>query len=80
MSTKGKVSKSAHKAFDKVANAAHQATDAMGEEAEQLINTEQKLIRNCRGYVRDNPLMSLGIAAVAVFLLSRLYPPGHKTL
>lgn len=72
MSTKDKVSKSARKAFEKVANATHQAPDAMGEKVEQLINAEQKLMRNCPGYVRDNPLMSLGIAAAAGFLLSFL--------
>jgi ElaB/YqjD/DUF883 family membrane-anchored ribosome-binding protein len=83
MGTKDKVSKSTQKAFDKVANAAHQATDAMGEKGDQLLNTEQKLMRECRGYVRDNPLTLLGIAVAAGFLLSRLLGrpySGHKTL
>jgi ElaB/YqjD/DUF883 family membrane-anchored ribosome-binding protein len=33
---------------------------------------EQRLVKNCRGYVRDNPIVSLGIAAGVGFLLSRL--------
>jgi ElaB/YqjD/DUF883 family membrane-anchored ribosome-binding protein len=30
------------------------------------------MVENCRGYVHENPVASLGIAAGAGFLLSRL--------
>ncbi len=72
METINKASKSAHEAVDKIANAGNQAAETIGEKGEQLKNTEQQLVENCRGYVRDNPITSLGIAVAAGFLLSRL--------
>ncbi len=72
MKTKDKVFDSAHEAYDKVANATNQATEALGAKGEQLKKAEQKLMKNCRGYVSNNPITSLGLAAAAGFLLSRL--------
>jgi ElaB/YqjD/DUF883 family membrane-anchored ribosome-binding protein len=67
-----KVSSSAHEAVDKVANATHKAAEVIGEKGDQLRNAEQQMMENCRSYVRENPLTSLGIATAAGFLLSRL--------
>ena len=72
METIEKASKSAHEAVDKIASTANQASEALGEKGNQLKNAEQQLMESCRGYVRDNPITSLGIAAAAGFLLSRL--------
>ena len=72
METVDKAAKSAHEAVDKIAGATNQASEALSEKANQLKNTEQKLVENCRAYVRDNPITSLGIAAAAGFLLSRV--------
>jgi len=65
-------SHSAHEAVDKIANATNQAAEAIGEKGAQLKNVEQQLMEDCRGYVRDNPVTSLGIAIAGGFLLSRL--------
>ena len=67
-----KVSNSAHAAYDKIADATSQAAETLGEKGEQLKKAEQKLIEDCRVYVRDNPITSVGIAVAAGFLLSRL--------
>jgi ElaB/YqjD/DUF883 family membrane-anchored ribosome-binding protein len=67
-----KVTTSAHDAVDKISSATNKAAEAIGEKGAQLKNAEQELMENCRGYVRENPLTSLGIAAAAGFLLSRL--------
>ena len=72
MDTIDKAAKSAHEAVDKIASATSQASEALSEKGNQLKNTEQQLVENCRDYVRDNPITSLGIAAAAGFLLSRL--------
>ncbi|MGZ8183024.1 MAG: DUF883 family protein [Methylobacter sp.] len=72
METIEKASASAHEVVDKITNAASQATEALGEKGEQLKNAEQQMMNQCRGYVRDNPITSLGIAVAAGFLLSRL--------
>jgi ElaB/YqjD/DUF883 family membrane-anchored ribosome-binding protein len=64
---------------DKVSDFAHEAGDrftsakeAVSDKSEQLLNAEQRLMKNCQRYVRDNPVTSLGIAVATGFLLSRL--------
>ena len=72
METIEKAATSAHQTVDMIANVTTQAVEALGEKGEQLKNSEQQLVENCRNYVHDNPITSLGIAAAAGFLLSRL--------
>ncbi len=72
METIDKASHSAHEVVDKIASATSQAAEAIGEKGDQLINAEQRMVNQCRGYIHDNPITSLGIAAAAGFLLSRL--------
>jgi len=72
METIEKAANSAHETVDIIANVATQAVDALGEKGEQLKNREQQLLDDCRGYVHDNPITALGIAAAAGFVLSRL--------
>jgi ElaB/YqjD/DUF883 family membrane-anchored ribosome-binding protein len=72
METIDKVSHSAHEAVDKIASATSQAAEALSEKGEHLKNAEKQLMENCRSYVRDNPITSLGLAVAAGFLLSRL--------
>jgi ElaB/YqjD/DUF883 family membrane-anchored ribosome-binding protein len=68
-----KVSDSAHAAYDKIADATSQAAETLGEKGEQLKKTEQQLMKNCRGYIRENPMTSVNIGVAAGFLLSRLF-------
>jgi ElaB/YqjD/DUF883 family membrane-anchored ribosome-binding protein len=72
MKTIDKASLSVHEAYDKFADATSEAAEALGEKGEQLKKTEQQLMKNCRGYISDNPITSVGIAVAAGFLLSRL--------
>ncbi len=72
METIDKASNFAHETVDKIASATSQAVDAFDEREGQLINAEQQLVKNCRSYVRDNPIKSVGISVAAGFLLSRL--------
>jgi ElaB/YqjD/DUF883 family membrane-anchored ribosome-binding protein len=72
MKTTNKVSKSAHEAYDKIADATSQATEALGEKGEQLKKAEQQLMKNCRGYISDNPITSVSIGVAVGFLMSRL--------
>jgi len=67
-----RVKSGANEAVDKVANATSQAAGAIGQKGEQLKNTEQQFVEDCRGYIHENPVTSLGIAVGAGFLLSRL--------
>ena len=68
-----KVSNSAHAAYDKIADATSQAAETFGEKGEQLKKTEQQLMKNCRGYISENPITSVSIAVAAGFVLSRLF-------
>lgn len=72
MKTTDNISHLAHEAADRITSASSQAADTFDEKSEQFINAEQKLVKKCRGYVRDNPVASLGIAVAGGFLLSRL--------
>lgn len=72
METVDKASNFAHETVDKIASASNQAADALEEKGQQLKSAEQRMIKNCQGYIRDNPVTSLGIAVAAGFLLSRL--------
>ncbi len=72
METIDKAASSAHETIDKIASATTNAAESLSDKGRQLKNSEQQLLENCRGYVRDNPVTSLGIAVAAGFLLSRV--------
>lgn len=67
-----KASKLVHEAGDKIVSATNFATDGLSEQGEKIKNAEQQLLKNCRGYIHDNPLTSMGIAIASGFFLSRL--------
>ena len=62
----------AHDAMDKVAHATSQVADALSHKGEQLHDAEQQMFKNCRGFIQDNPVASLGIAVGVGFLISRM--------
>lgn len=62
----------AHQAVDRVAEVAHRAAESVGTTGGQIKEAHTRLMADCSGYVRVNPIKSLGIAAAAGFLLSRL--------
>ncbi|WP_139556732.1 DUF883 family protein [Methylotetracoccus oryzae] len=69
MGTTEKVSKFAHEAGDKIADAADHAAEVIGEKGKQIKSAEQRLMKQCRGYVCGHPVASIGIAGAAGFLL-----------
>jgi ElaB/YqjD/DUF883 family membrane-anchored ribosome-binding protein len=68
-----RIASGAHQAVDKIAGAAGQAAETIGVKGEQLKKAQVRAMEQCRGYVRDYPVTSLGIAIAAGFLLSRLW-------
>jgi len=72
METLDRVTNTAHDAYDKVAQATSQAVDTLGDKGQQLRNTEERLVKDCRGYISKNPIASVGIAAAVGFLFGRL--------
>jgi ElaB/YqjD/DUF883 family membrane-anchored ribosome-binding protein len=67
-----RIASGAHQAVDRIAGAAGQAADTLGVKGAQLKNAQVRAMEQCRGYVRDHPVASVGIAVAAGFLLSRL--------
>ena len=70
--TVDRMASGAHQAVDKIAGVATQAAETLGVKGDQIKEAQARLMEECRGYVRNNPLASLGIAVAAGFLLSRL--------
>lgn len=67
-----RIASGAHQAVDKIAGVAAQAVEALGVKGEQLKDVQTRAMEQCRVYVRENPVASLGIAIAAGYLLSRL--------
>lgn len=61
-----------HQAVDKIAVATQPTVDWLAEQGSSLKATQKKLVANTCGYISANPLKSVGLAAVAGFILSRL--------
>ena len=62
----------AHKVVDKAAATAAPAADWLGEQGENLNATQKKLVTDTSAYISANPLMSVGLAVLAGFLISRM--------
>lgn len=62
----------AHQAVDKVAATAAPTVDWIGEQGQHLNATQKKLVSDTCAYISANPLMSVGVAALAGFLISRM--------
>ncbi|MDE2210844.1 MAG: hypothetical protein KGJ99_14055 [Betaproteobacteria bacterium] len=62
----------AHLAVDKAATSAAPAADWLGAQGASLNATQKKLVTNTSTYISENPLMSVGVAVLAGFLLSRI--------
>ncbi len=61
----------AHQAVDRVAGAAVPTAEWLAARGEKINATQKKLVTDTRSYVSANPLKSVGIAALAGFLISR---------
>ena len=67
-----RVAQAAHQTVDKVAGAAAPAAEWVMQSADQLKQQQDELLESCRGYVRERPLVVLGVALVAGYLFGRL--------
>lgn len=61
----------AHKTVDRVAVGAAPAAAWLDEHADTLNVTQERLLKSAREFIRDNPLMSVGIALALGILLGR---------
>ena len=62
----------AHQVVDKAAASAAPAADWLGEKGENLNAAQKKLVSDTSAYIAANPLLSVGVAVLAGFLISRM--------
>jgi ElaB/YqjD/DUF883 family membrane-anchored ribosome-binding protein len=67
-----RVARAAHETVDKVAQAAVPAADWINESAGQLRVQQEQLVESSRDYIRERPLLTVGFALAAGYLLGRL--------
>lgn len=68
-----RISSGAHLTVDKAASAATRTAVAFNEKREQLRYAGMRTMQETRGYIRANPVMSIGIAVAAGYMISRLF-------
>ena len=67
-----KVAESAHAAVDRATQAAAQAAERVGEKGEEWLAMKDDYVEQAREYVKENPLMALGIALAAGYLFGKI--------
>lgn len=88
METIDNLSNAAGEAAEKIAQATSQAAEVLSEKKEQIaeavsekskqvMEMEEEFLKNCRAYVQDHPITSLGIALAAGFVLSQIIAAGE---
>ena len=67
-----KLGESAHAAVDRAAQTAAQVAERFGEQGEALLAMKDDYIEQAREYVKENPIMALGIALAAGYLFGKI--------
>ena len=71
-----RVSDGAHRVVESAADRANALADRFGEKADELMEIKEDWMEATRGYVREHPVASLGIAIAAGYLLSAILRGG----
>jgi ElaB/YqjD/DUF883 family membrane-anchored ribosome-binding protein len=69
-----RVADGAHQAVDQIVQGAGSALETLGDRSEAWKAASEEALEPVYAYVRDKPLLALGVAAAAGFLLGRLMP------
>src|SRR5215468_5678548 len=69
--TVDRIAAGAHQMVDRVAAAADSAAQRLSVKSDDLAVAKERWMQSCGAYVKENPLMALGIAAAVGFLISR---------
>jgi ElaB/YqjD/DUF883 family membrane-anchored ribosome-binding protein len=63
---------SAHGAIDRATQTAAQVAERFGARGEELLAMKDDYVETARDYVKENPLMALGIALAAGYLFGKI--------
>jgi ElaB/YqjD/DUF883 family membrane-anchored ribosome-binding protein len=67
-----RLGESAHAAVDRATQAAAQVAERFGEKGEEWLAMKDDYMEQARDYVKENPLMALGIALAAGYLFGKI--------
>ena len=67
-----KLSESAHSAVDRATQTAAQVAERVGEKGEELLALKDDYVEQAREYVKENPIMAVGIALAAGYLFGKI--------
>jgi ElaB/YqjD/DUF883 family membrane-anchored ribosome-binding protein len=74
-----RASRAAHDTADRISDGVDRATDTakkvaddLAEKGEQLKESQERMVKECSGWVRRNPMTALVVATGVGFVLSRL--------
>src|SRR5262245_34150729 len=70
--TVDRIASGAHDVVDRAAAAANSAAERLGGKGDELLANKDQWLQACTGYVKENPLIALGIAVGVGYLLSRI--------
>jgi ElaB/YqjD/DUF883 family membrane-anchored ribosome-binding protein len=68
----GRMSERAHDAVDQMSGRVQDMTQRLGEQGQEWMERSDEMMESVRNYVREKPMVAIGIAAGVGFLLSRL--------
>ncbi len=71
-STARRITESAQQTLDRITRAAQDAAERLSERTEELWELQGRAMQSARGYAKDHPLVTVGIAIAVGVLLSRL--------
>jgi ElaB/YqjD/DUF883 family membrane-anchored ribosome-binding protein len=67
-----RLAESAHGAIDRATQSAAQVAERFGEKSDELLAMKDEYVEAARDYVKENPLMALGIALAAGYLFGKI--------
>lgn len=67
-----RITAGAHQAVEKLMTVASATADTVSQKSAQLMDAQERLVEEARGYVRQKPVTALAIAASVGYLMSRL--------
>ena len=67
-----RLAEGAHGAIDRATQTAAQVAERFGDKGEELMRMKENYVESAREYVKENPLMALGIALAAGYLFGKI--------
>ena len=67
-----RLAETAHGAIDRATQTASQVAERFGEKSEELMAMKDDYVEAAREYVKENPIMALGIALAAGYLFGKI--------